>query len=178
MEDAMERWKRIYDGVYEVSNLGKVRRITRASGTQEGKLLNPKQSVSGRGRKKYVYLKVALSHEGVIKQPFVHTLVAEAFLGPKPKGMFVNHKDGDTFNNSWRNLEYVTARDNALHASSLGLLVHGEDHAGAKVTEEDVREIRRLVDTGVTYREISGRYGINQSTIHAIVHRRTWKHIN
>jgi len=172
-----ERWMTIRDGFYEVSNLGRIRRTKRASGTQKGKILTPKRCVCGRGRKKYVYLKVALSIDGEITQPFVHTLVAEAFLGPKPLGTTVNHKDGNKMNNAWTNLEYVTAKENALHASRLGLLVHGEDHNQAKLTEQDVRDIRELSNSGVGLRELARQYKLNVSTIHAVVHRKTWKHV-
>ena len=51
----------------------------------------------------------------------IHVLVARAFLGDKPEGLQINHKDGIKTHNHWTNLEYVTCQENVQHAISLGL---------------------------------------------------------
>lgn len=53
----------------------------------------------------------------------------------------------------------------------------GQEHPGAKLTDGDVREIRRLVAQGVTQREIGRRYGVSRSTIGLIVRGKTWGHV-
>src|SRR5690606_19120684 len=73
----------------------------------------------------------------------VHVLVAEAFIGPKPKGMTVNHIDGDKTNNHATNLEYLSVADNIRHAFAMGLYPRGERHHQAKLTEDQVRQIKR-----------------------------------
>lgn len=47
---------------------------------------------------------------------YIHGLVAEAFLGPRPEGYQVDHKDGNRSNNHISNLEYVTAKENIKRA--------------------------------------------------------------
>lgn len=45
-------------------------------------------------------------------EPSIHSLVAEVFLGPRPLGMTIDHRDGNKRHNAWTNLEYVTAAEN------------------------------------------------------------------
>ena len=81
-----EIWKPVvgYEGLYEVSNLGRVRRV---------KIIEP-------SRKKHGYMQISLTgSDGVRKSFRLHRLVAEAFI-PNPDGKpQVNHKDEDTENN-------------------------------------------------------------------------------
>jgi hypothetical protein len=78
-----------------------------------GRYLKP--SLSGR------YPIVTLSKEGRIRYFTVHSLIALAFLGPRPEGGVVNHIDGNKLNNRPDNLEYCTPKENAEHAAYLGL---------------------------------------------------------
>ena len=79
----------------------------------------------------------------------IHRLVAEAFV-PNPSGKpQVNHKDGDKSNNSYLNLEWVTASENVQHAFDTGLKVQ-KSGAGHQ------RAVRvKCIDTGVVYGSIS-----------------------
>ena len=71
--------------------------------------------------KKIAFLKVHVTPIGYgqvfmdRKRYYVHCLVAEKFLGPRPMGMDVNHKDGNKLNNRIENLEYATRSRNRLH---------------------------------------------------------------
>lgn len=101
-----EIWKDIngYDGLYQVSNLGRV------------KSLNYNHTRKEKIRKLHVvawgYLQVTLCKNGECKNPLVHQLVAEAFL-PNPKNLpEVNHKDENKSNNCVDNLEWVTHKEN------------------------------------------------------------------
>jgi hypothetical protein len=88
---------------YIVSTKGQVKRLFGSSGPGLLKLTQ------------YRYMRVTLSNDGgkrVIRD--VHRLVAQAFLGDH-KGLVVNHKDGDRYNNSLENLEWITQRENVLH---------------------------------------------------------------
>jgi hypothetical protein len=148
-----EKWKTVFDGRYEVSTLGRIKRLRGGRGAKKGKLLKPVMTYSEKDRNgnPRQYAKVAISFGGGwVKHVMLHRLVAETFIGPCPKGWCVNHRDGDKLNNALSNLEYVTNKGNAEHASLMGLLVRGEDHQHAKVTEVDVVAIRRAVHAGVT----------------------------
>ena len=67
------------------------------------------------------YHKVKLSSKGRQRMHSVHSLVMAAFVGVRPNGLVINHKDGDKLNNRVSNLEYCTYRENWLHALRTGL---------------------------------------------------------
>ena len=106
--DLIEEWRLIHDEYYEVSNFGNVRRAKPGIATFVGRPIQPISGATG-------YLMVCL---GGIKtrRAYVHHIVAEAFIGPRPDGHIVNHRDCNKFNNSKSNLEYVTRAENAAHA--------------------------------------------------------------
>ena len=76
----------------------------------------------------------------------VHTLVAEAFIGPRPEGFVVNHKDGNKDNPSVGNLEHVTARQNSIHGCKF---VSGRSNVffGERLTVQEA--IAKFGGTGV-----------------------------
>jgi DNA-binding NarL/FixJ family response regulator len=111
------------------------------------------------------------------KTIFVHRVVAQSFLGVH-KGMIVNHKDGNKLNNKLENLEWVTYRENTLHAKMTGLINNsGERHYKAMLTNNDVLEIRGLLRSGLPQRKIAKKYNVTQTTISCINRNKTWKHI-
>jgi hypothetical protein len=113
-----KRWRVLPDFPnYAVSDHGRIKRIARGCGTWIGRILKP----SKRGAKAN-YLSVDLFDEGKYQPCQVHRLVAEAFVKDFHPALEVNHKDADTFNNHWRNLESVTYQRNTQHALEHGLL--------------------------------------------------------
>ena len=124
-----ESWQPVpgYEGLYEVSDQGRVRSLDREiqKRGRAGVLMNLR--LQGRVLKAQmdgnVRLFVTLSRNGKYKPQRVHTLVAHAFLGPRPEGLQINHIDGDCQNNAASNLEYCTASENMKHAVRLELVV-------------------------------------------------------
>ena len=104
----IEEWRPIegYEGLYEVSNTGRVRSVDRFYyRLHKGKVLSPTKD-------RYGYLTVTLNCNGKSKTIKIHRLVAQAFL-PNPDNLpQVNHKDEDKTNNNVDNLEWCTAKYN------------------------------------------------------------------
>lgn len=157
-----EIWKPIFEGMYAVSNYGRVR------GKRTGAVLKPLVSVYG-------YEKINYHFPGGRRQCYVHDLVAAAFIGPKPARAHVNHKDGVKRNNFAGNLEYTTSRQNTHHAMRMGLLPRGEKHYNAKLTRIDVTQIRAHFRGNAD--ELARMFGVNRCTIHRVVNRHSWKHL-
>lgn len=111
----MEVWKDIkdYEGYYQVSNLGNIRSLTRevrnnlGTNTVFGQKISPFMNQSG-------YLQVALSKEGNRERPYVHRLVAEAFISNPRNLSEVNHIDHNKLNCSVENLEWCTRKENMI----------------------------------------------------------------
>lgn len=177
-----EVWKAIagYDGVYEVSSIGRVRSLDhmvlgRYGGfvRKPGKVLRLKVEKTG-------YHRVCLRRPGHAFSATVHRLVAETFI-PNQDGLpVVNHKDGDKVNNCVENLEWCTYKQNSIHAIQNSLYEHsrGESVCGAKLTESDVISVRNLYADGLlSQKAIADQFGIGQDAISLIVNRKRWKHI-
>jgi NUMOD4 motif-containing protein/HNH endonuclease len=116
---SIEKWKAIegFEKYYEVSNLGRVRRIKASRRTRRGYVLSAGK-IDDKGNR---YAVVLLSVHGKYTIKRIHKLVAEAFIGKCPRGMKANHKDGYRMNNGIRNIEYITQKNNVKHAIGLGL---------------------------------------------------------
>ena len=110
----------------------------------------------------------------------VHILVAECWIGPRPCGMTINHKDGIKTNNHVSNLEYVSQGDNARHAYRLGLrhAPQGESSCRSKLTGYQVKRIRREYVRGTTKQiDLADKYSVSQSLISMIILRQAWRHL-
>lgn len=120
---------------------------------------------------------VRLSPGGIAK--YVHHLVLEAFVGPRPSGMEACHfPDRNPANNSLSNLRWDTRKSNRNDMVTHGTICLGERHGSAKLNTETVKSIRAEYSSGKhTQTELGIKYGICQASIANIVHRRTWKHV-
>ena len=173
-----EEWKPVngYEGVYEISNLGRLKRVGKAPGARVGHILAT--VLDGHGYAKNVLYRDGIGH------PFsIHALVAAAFIGPRPEGYDINHLDGNPLNNVVTNLEYATRSDNNIHSYRILHRTHegmkGSRNGGAKLAENQVRKIHRLFATGrYTQSELGRMFNVTHSTVHQIVHGRAWKHLN
>lgn len=122
-----EVWKDIkeYEGFYQVSNLGNVKRIEHnvsifRNGRIEKRVLNERLLEPWKSRKGY--MKVALRKNNKNHEKFVHRLVAETFMPMQDETLQVNHIDTNKENNTLNNLEWCTCKENIRHAYVNGLI--------------------------------------------------------
>lgn len=169
----MEQWLDVvgWVGLYEVSNLGRVR---------AGKNRLHRGHVLKAGRnKKTGYLTVSLTRSGAPRYcAYVHDLVCAAFIGPKPVGEEVRHRDGVRGNCAAGNLWYGTRSSNALDRHEHGTMnqAHGEAHYFHKLTDDDVRWIR--ANRGkMTQRAMGEALGVAHKTVHLAQTGKAWAHV-
>lgn len=112
-----EIWKPIvkFEDRYEVSSLGRVRSLQDNHGKDRINL--KKLSLSWNKQ----YLQVQLFHKNKNNHRLVHRLVAEAFIPNPDSKPYINHIDGNKFNNHVSNLEWCTQQENVQHAYNTGL---------------------------------------------------------
>lgn len=175
----VEEWRAMpdCDGRYAVSSLGRIKRLIAMRGKRA-------HHVFKLGLTKNGYVQVSLFVRGRGRTLLVHHIVAAAFIGSRPEGHEVNHKDGNKANNRASNLEYLTKLANMRHAvEQLGAfegrrVAVGTDCRQSKVEESDVRRIRtRYANGGISMAALGRDYGLNATTVWQIIHRRSWAHV-
>lgn len=172
-------WKKI-EGypMYEVSSLG-IRRIGSKS------VMKSQIDIKGYPR---VYLRI----DGVPRKggtgfkrawKRIHLEIAKAFIDNPMNKPQVNHKNGVKTDYSISNLEWVTAKENMVHALDLGLVKcnYGEDVITSKMTLQEVTGIRDLWDSGAfrTKKKLWEKLLVGKvsiGTVYSILNRRSWKH--
>lgn len=165
-----EEWRSIlgYEGLYEVSDLGRVRGVARTvcdGRHYKSKIRKPKATLAG-------HLQLYLFRDRTKVCCQVHRLVLEAFVGPCPAGMQCAHNDGDPANNRRDNLRWDTPKGNNADKIRHGTHQGGERNAAAKLTASEVTKIRS--DAG-RHSAIARSYGISQTTVWQIKNGLTWK---
>jgi len=163
-----EEWSPVvgYEGRYEVSTLGNVASLNYKRSGRRKNLCHGLDSCG--------YLQVCI----IGKTKLVHNLVCAAFIGEKPNGMQVNHKDCDKSNSKLGNLEYVTPAQNMRHSVRMGTHVapKGEKSGMSKLTAAAVALIRACSDRAVKSKVLAEYFGVNISTIGRVVTGATWRH--
>lgn len=166
-------WRAVADfPAYEVSECGDVRRLNNS------RRLRGFIDVDG-------YLRYALiDADGNKRAAIAHRLVAETFIGPAPSELHeVAHNNGSRISNHYTNLRWATRKENDDDRDIHGTRQAGAGNGNAKLTEGDVREIRRI------YREIKNRersgkisdlarnFGIHHATLIHIATGKSWAHL-
>lgn len=100
----------------------------------------------------------------------VHSLVADAFLGPRPLGSQVRHLDGNRGNNRLSNLAYGTAKENADDRESHGKTARGQRGGNASIDDASVDFIRLIYATGkASQYQLAALFKISQAQVNNIV---------
>lgn len=168
-----EQWRPVpnYEGLYEVSNMGRLCRVGVSHGAIPGRIL--RQSTLPFGHRT-----VSLWRNNVGKRELVHRIVARAFLGEPPSRHHeVAHWDGNAANNTVTNLRWATSKENKGDQLRHGTRSMGERHGKSRFTDNQVRIIRRRRDAGEMLKLIAADFGVRPQTIGKIALRRRWKHI-
>ncbi len=172
----METWKPVvrFEGHYEVSTLGRVRRTGR---DRLGRCRNTMLRPSDRNG----YQGVTLSVEGATTTVSVHRTMWEALVGSIPDGMQINHINGDRTDNRLENLEVCTPKQNMHHMRHVlkrrqvtpGARM-GSANGYAKLTEGDVVRILDRLAIGDNPKRIAKDFGIHWSNVYKIKNKEAW----
>lgn len=175
-----EIWKPVvgHEGAYEVSNMGRVRSLDRTVPLPQsrrhpqgklkflpGRLLRP-------GRCKSGYLSVSIKG----RTHLVQHLVAAAFIGPRPPGLLVLHRDDVKDHNREPNLRYGTHQDNHDDMLLSGSRVMGESFRSARLNNTAAAAIRALKGR-VSQSALASAFGVSPAAVQAVHDGRTWTHV-
>jgi hypothetical protein len=169
-----EEWRPVvgYEGLYEVSSLGRVKSAAAGRGRVQGRVLRQ----SARNAKGYMRVNL---WNGTQRNHFTHHLVAAAFIGPRPAGLLVLHENGRADDNKASNLRYGTHRENVADAKRHGTFrpghVRGDQHGAAKLTAQIVRDIRSICSP--RFAELARQHGVDEAAIRQAWNGRTWRHV-
>lgn len=181
--DNTEIWKPVYgyEGLYEASSLGKVRRVEARvpvhrggkvySIVRSGRTMKPCKS------KKTGYMAVQLSANGKVICRTVHSLICEAFHGARPVGHDCGHLDGTRDNNRADNLAWVSKAENQAHR-----VLHGTDNRGENARQSilntaTVLRIRQMRLEGLRFKEIAAQVGFPYDAVYDAATGRSWRHL-
>lgn len=169
----MEIWKDIigYEGLYQVSNLGRVKSMAR---NKDGKVMRPDKIRSG-------YMRATLQRDKDRKRFLVHRLVATAFIGCPDESMDINHKNSIKDDNRIENLEWVTRKENIAHfRKSKGAKIRDEKMSGlnnpkSKLSMLDIKLIKKLShEYGFGLKRLSWLFDVDRTVIYKIKKGTHW----
>lgn len=171
-----ETWKAVagYEGLYEVSDFGRVRSLARVVMRGGSPLRKPaaikKCAMDGSG-----YLQARMTKGDEKKLYRVNRLVAFAFVD-NPDGLpEVNHRDLNKLNNAAHNLQWSTRAENMAHAGRRGRMCgYMNPNKRVKLTPEKVAQIRELSAAGLTNSEIAKQFGVSNGAIWGVVSGVNW----
>jgi len=173
-----EYWRAVvgWEGLYEVSNLGRVRSMTRVieqmfNGTLGRRTLQSRIIAQHINKAGYATVRIYRKNQGQTR--LVHALVAEAFIGLRPAGNDVRHGPKGKSVNTPENLCYGTRAENLRDRDRDGTHQRGDQGPGAKLTLSEAREIKRLKGIEPSH-VVAARYGVSFSSVCMIWRGVTW----
>lgn len=173
-----EEWREIpgYDGRYHVSDQGRVKAMYTRKSIKVG------QIIKGHATGGYHYVLLTKDRQQIHHSR--HRLVLSTFAPIDGwEDLDVNHENGDKSDNSLKNLSWMTRQQNIRHAMHVIKTMNPFENIrriGLKLDEDKVREIRKLWNNGKgkSQNSLAKLYDVGPMCINAIVHRKTWKHID
>lgn len=170
-----ERWLPVvgYEGLYEVSDLGRVRSL-RGGCKQGGTQLRPAPIILAQHWKSDGYLHITLIKNKKRTTPRIHPIVLKAFREPRPRKHEGAHWDGDKANNRLSNLRWATSLENKADMLRHGATLRGEHHPRSLLTEAEVRAIKASPKSS---RIVGAQFGISSSAVRQIRQGKVWAHV-
>lgn len=164
----LENWKDIpeYEGIYQISNFGNIKRIKKGMGASFNKQIKPWVASNG-------YCMVGLSNNCKVKTFTVHRLVYKAFVSD-PLGLDVCHNNGNRTDNKLSNLRADTRKGNMSDIYKHNTHIRGERCGTSKYTERFILEFRKNLKNFTSIRQAAFFYNIPYPTAHGIAKRKTW----
>lgn len=184
MTDEAEKWLSVvgYEGLYEVSNHGRIRSLDRMIFRNPGGsapaqwAFYPGKILAACRTKRRGVMVVRLSKEGSAPTRDVHVIVLEAFVGPRPSSLHqACHWDGNPSNNHITNLRWGLKADNDADMERHGTRPRGRKHGCAKLTEEQVKLIRATPKRKGN--GLAKSLGVSYGTIYHIRKGDTWSSV-
>lgn len=172
-----EVWRHVvgFKGLYEVSDLGRIKSVSRMVRSPNGGQKAIGERIMKCRLNNNGYPRCNISKRGVVVTVLVHIVVARSFHGKCPRGHEVRHKDGDQANCREANLCYGTKLQNESDKVAHGTAPRGEKCGTAKLSRKQVAEIRlRYSAGGVTQRELGAEYGVSHAAIGLAVSGKSW----
>ena len=156
-----EIWKDIpnYEGLYQASNLGRIKSLNYRH-TGKEKLLRLLKHNCG-------YLKVYLYANGLRQLYFVHRLVWEAFNGKIPEGMQVNHINEVKTDNRLSNLNLMTCKENVNYGTAIKRMINNRTGERKKKTTIQYGIDGNLIKEWESVMEIKKQLNYSQGNISA-----------
>lgn len=121
------------------------------------------------------YLHISFYKDGKKTTRLLHRVVLETYRGPCPERMEALHNDGDKENNHILNLRWGTKEENMRDVRNYYLANGGQKSAAAKLTAQNVQEIRRLCNRNIPHRDIAKQFDIDKSSISRINSRKIYR---
>jgi hypothetical protein len=176
-----ERWLPVvgYEGLYEVSDMGRVRGVERLVWNKGGRAARW-QRVRAVVKSPWMggpYPIIRLCKDGKKFTVPVHRLVAEAFLGPPPEGHEVCHCEGVAIGDMVSNLYWGTRKQNMEDGVRHGTSRRGVRNPHAKLTPENVEIIRQQRAAGVKLAVIAAQFNVSAGAASLAARRITWGYI-
>lgn len=170
------KWIPGLEGKYDVSDQGRVRSYcarnshVRNAVSEYPRIVLRQQVVKHNG-----HLSVGMRNSnGKGINPYVHRMVALAFIGPRPVGMEIRHLNGNAKDNRLSNIVYGTHSANMLDREHHGKVKRRGTHPFAKLCADDVRIARARRASGETYVQIAKDFNVTPSAIRFSCRGYTW----
>lgn len=183
MED--EIWKDIegFEGLYQISSLGNVKSLPGFK--KKAGIMKPYVNPCNKKQYRIVFLR----KEGEYHTYKICRGVGKAFVANPENKPQINHINGIKIDDRAINLEWVTGKENAIHAVQTGLIKTGHEHHLSKFTKEQVLEIRTLYNSNIgtrkrkklgdplSFKSIAATYKVSPSVIRELVKKITYKEV-